>query len=119
VSGKAYAVGTDTVILISAIVFLRILRAGGATVVLGFGRGPFRRRTHYGSFTMGSHRGHTKRGRLALAVFCGRRCRRRDLDDDALALAGSQLDQSRYYSRFLRIAGGYPRVVRVVALASA
>jgi hypothetical protein len=113
VSGKAYAVGTDTVILISAIVFLRILRAGG------LGRGPFRRRTHYGSFTMGSHRGHTKRGRLALAVFCGRRCRRRDLDDDALALAGSQLDQSRYYSRFLRIAGGYPRVGRVVALASA
>jgi hypothetical protein len=38
VSGKAYAVGTDTVILISAIVFLRILRAGGPTVVLGFGR---------------------------------------------------------------------------------
>jgi hypothetical protein len=34
VLGKAYAVGTDTVILISAIVFLRILRAGGPTVAL-------------------------------------------------------------------------------------
>jgi O-antigen/teichoic acid export membrane protein len=34
VFGKAYAVGTDTVILISAIVFLRILRAGGPTVAL-------------------------------------------------------------------------------------
>ena len=34
VFGKAYAVGTDTVILISAIVFLRILRAGGPTVSL-------------------------------------------------------------------------------------
>jgi hypothetical protein len=55
VFGKAYAVGTDTVFLISAIVFLRILRAGGPTVALGFGRGPFRRRTHYSSFTMGSH----------------------------------------------------------------
>jgi O-antigen/teichoic acid export membrane protein len=34
VFGKAYAVGTDTVILISAIVFLRILRAGAPTVAL-------------------------------------------------------------------------------------
>src|ERR1700730_6966017 len=34
VFGKAYAVGTDTVILISAIAFLRILRAGGPTVAL-------------------------------------------------------------------------------------
>jgi hypothetical protein len=34
VFGKAYAVGTDTVILISAIVFLRILRAGGPTAAL-------------------------------------------------------------------------------------
>jgi O-antigen/teichoic acid export membrane protein len=34
VFGKAYAVGSDTVILISAIVFLRILRAGGPTVAL-------------------------------------------------------------------------------------
>lgn len=34
VFGKAYAVGTDTVILIAAIAFLRILRAGGPTVAL-------------------------------------------------------------------------------------
>lgn len=34
VFGKAYAVGTDTVILISAIVFLRILRGGGPTIAL-------------------------------------------------------------------------------------
>ena len=34
VFGKAYAVGTDTVFLTSAIVFLRILRAGGPAVAL-------------------------------------------------------------------------------------